>query len=122
MVDESIIFDGGPRIGLMRVLDHTLPADQAQLLFKVLADPVRLSVIEALGAGERCVCELTGELGLAQSKLSFHLKVMKDAGLLESRQEGRWIYYRLRAEALQTLQDWLAALAERCQRPACPCP
>lgn len=122
MVDESIIFDGGPRIHPMRVLDHTLPADQAQLLFKVLADPVRLSVIEALGAGERCVCELTGELGLAQSKLSFHLKVMRDAGLLESRQEGRWIYYRLRAEALQTLQDWLAALAERCQRPACPCP
>jgi ArsR family transcriptional regulator len=47
---------------------------------------------------------------------------MKDAGLLESRQEGRWIYYRLRAEALQTLQDWLAGLAERCQRTACPCP
>jgi len=89
---------------------------------KAMADPVRLSVIEALGAGERCVCELTGELGLAQSKLSFHLKVMKEAGLLESRQEGRWIYYRLRAEALQTLQDWLAALADRCQRPACPCP
>jgi ArsR family transcriptional regulator len=122
MIDESINFDGQPRICVMRVLDHTLPADQAQLLFKVLADPVRLSVIEALGAGERCVCELTGELGLAQSKLSFHLKVMKDAGLLESRQEGRWIYYRLRAEALQTLQDWLAALADRCQRPACPCP
>jgi ArsR family transcriptional regulator len=122
MIDESINFDGQPRICVMRVLDHTLPADQAQLLFKVLADPVRLSVIEALGAGERCVCELTGELGLAQSKLSFHLKVMKEAGLLESRQEGRWIYYRLRAEALQTLQDWLAALADRCQRPACPCP
>jgi ABC-type transport system substrate-binding protein len=51
----------------MRVLDHNLPADQAQLLFKVLADPVRLSVIEALGAGERCVCEITGELGLAYS-------------------------------------------------------
>jgi len=122
MIDESIIFDGRPRIAPMRVLDHILPTDQAQLLFKVLADPVRLSVIEALGAGERCVCELTDELGLAQSKLSFHLKVMKEAGLLESRQEGRWIYYRLRAEALQTLQDWLAALANSCQRPACPCP
>ena len=106
----------------MRVLDHPLQADQARVLLKALADPVRLKVIEALAGGERCVCELTGELGLAQSKLSFHLKVMKDAGLLESRQEGRWIYYRLRAEALQTLQDWLAGLAERCQRTACPCP
>jgi ArsR family transcriptional regulator len=122
LVDESIIIDGELKIRPMRVLDHTLPTDQAQLLFKVLADPVRLSVIEALGAGERCVCELTGELGLAQSKLSFHLKVMKEAGLLESRQERHWIYYRLRAETLQTLQDWLAGLAARCQRPARPCP
>ena len=106
----------------MRVLDHPLQADQARVLFKALADPVRLTVIEALGGGERCVCELTGELGLAQSKLSFHLKVLKEAGLLESRQEGRWIYYRLRAEAIEAMQDWLAALAARCDRPACPCP
>ena len=106
----------------MRVLDHPLGADQAQVLFKALADPLRLRVIEALAGGERCVFELTGELGLAQSKLSFHLKVLKAAGLLESRQEGRWIYYRLRTEAIQGLQDWLAALAVRCDRPACPCP
>jgi ArsR family transcriptional regulator len=106
----------------MRVLDHPLGADQAQVLFKALADPLRLRVIEALAGGERCVCELTGELGLAQSKLSFHLKVLKAAGLLESRQEGRWIYYRLRTEAIQGLQDWLADLAVRCDRPACPCP
>ena len=106
----------------MRALDHPPQADQARILFKALADPVRLTVIEALAGGERCVCDLTAELGLAQSKLSFHLKVLKDAGLLESRQEGRWIYYRLRAEALQTLQDWLAGLAARCDRPARPCP
>ena len=106
----------------MRVLDHPLQADQAMVLFKALADPLRLRVIEALAAGERCVCELTGELGLAQSKLSFHLKVLKEAGLLESRQEGRWIYYRLRAEAIEAMRDWLAALAARCDRPACPCP
>ena len=106
----------------MRVLDHPPQADQARILFKALADPVRLTVIEALADGERCVCELTGELGLAQSKLSFHLKVLKEAGLLESRQEGRWIYYRLRAEAIEAMQDWLAALAARCDRPACPCP
>jgi len=106
----------------MRVLDHPLQADQARVLLKALADPVRLKVIEALAGGERCVCELTGELGLAQSKLSFHLKVLKEAGLLESRQQGRWIYYRLRAEAIQAMQDWLAALAARCDRPATPCP
>jgi ArsR family transcriptional regulator, arsenate/arsenite/antimonite-responsive transcriptional repressor len=106
----------------MRVLDHPLQTDLARLLFKALADPVRLTVIEALAGGERCVCDLTGELGLAQSKLSFHLRVLKDAGLLESRQEGRWIYYRLRADAIRAMQDWLAALAARCDRPASPCP
>ncbi|MCX5950080.1 MAG: metalloregulator ArsR/SmtB family transcription factor [Cyanobacteria bacterium] len=106
----------------MRVLDHPLQADQARILCKALADPVRLTVIEALAGGERCVCDLTGELGLSQSKLSFHLKLLKEAGLLESRQQGRWIYYRLRVEALHSLQAWLAALAVRCERPASPCP
>ncbi len=106
----------------MRVLDHPLQTDRARLLFKALADPVRLTVIEALAGGERCVCDLTAELGLAQSKLSFHLKLLKEAGLLESRQEGRWVYYRLRVEAIQSMQNWLAALAARCERPASPCP
>jgi DNA-binding transcriptional ArsR family regulator len=68
-------------------------------------------VIEALGGGERCVCDLTGELGLAQSKLSFHLKVLREAGLIEAREQGRWIYYRLRSEALLDLEHWLAGLA-----------
>ena len=106
----------------MPVLDQPLQRDQARALLKALADPLRLAVIEALGGGERCVCELTGELGLAQSKLSFHLKVMKEAGLLEAREEGRWIYYRLRAEAIADLQAWLGALATSCSRPAIPCP
>jgi ArsR family transcriptional regulator len=52
-----------------------------------------LQVIEALGGGERCVCELTEALGVAQSRLSFHLKVMRQAGLITAREEGRWVYY-----------------------------
>jgi ArsR family transcriptional regulator len=47
---------------------------------------------------------------------------MKEAGLLEAREEGRWIYYRLRAEAIADLQAWLGALATSCSRPAIPCP
>jgi ArsR family transcriptional regulator len=103
------------------VLDHPLAHEQARALLKALADPLRLRVIESLGRGERCVCELTDELGLAQSKLSFHLKVLKDAGLLEAREEGRWIYYRLRAEAIGALQRWLGDLAAGCDTPASPC-
>ncbi|MEB3321348.1 MAG: metalloregulator ArsR/SmtB family transcription factor, partial [Synechococcaceae cyanobacterium] len=65
----------------MSVLEATLAAAEARALLKALADPLRLQVIEALGEGERCVCDLTDQLDLAQSRLSFHLRVMKEAGL-----------------------------------------
>lgn len=98
-----------------------LDPEQARQLLKALADPIRLQVIEALGGGERCVCELTEALGLAQSKLSFHLKVLKEAGLLADRQNGRWVYYKLQPKALEQLRGWLAALAASCTAPATPC-
>ncbi len=60
----------------------TSPADQARALLKALGDPLRLQVIQSLAGGERCVCDLVTDLGLAQSKLSFHLKGLKQAGLL----------------------------------------
>ena len=98
-----------------------LQSGQARQLLKALADPIRLQVIEALGQGERCVCELTEELGVAQSKLSFHLKVLREAGLLADRQSGRWVYYQLQPEALESLRGWLAELAAGCTAPAHPC-
>lgn len=98
-----------------------LDPHRARALLKALADPIRLQVIEALGGGECCVCELTEALGIAQSKLSFHLKVLKDAGLLSDRQSGRWVYYQLQPEALERLRGWLAELAASCTAPADPC-
>jgi ArsR family transcriptional regulator len=98
-----------------------LEAEEARLLLRALADPIRLQVIEALGGGERCVCDLTADLGLAQSKLSFHLKVLRDTGLLADRQSGRWVYYRLQPDALERLRAWLAVLAASCTVPAEPC-
>jgi len=98
-----------------------LQAEEAGLLLRALSDPIRLQVIEALGSGERCVCDLTGELRLAQSKLSFHLKVLRETGLLADRQSGRWVYYRLQPEALERLRAWLAVLASGCTAPAEPC-
>ena len=106
----------------MNVASEMLQSEQARAQLKALADPLRLQVIEALGGGERCVCDLTADLGLAQSKLSFHLKVLKEAGLLTDRQEGRWIYYRLRPEAIDALRAWLAELGARCRKPAATCP
>ena len=99
------------------------PADAADLSprLKALADPTRMEVVRALASGERCVCDLTGALGVAQSRLSFHLKVMRQAGLISAREEGRWVYYRLEPEVLRALRHWLEALESRCQAPAERC-
>lgn len=98
-----------------------LAADQVKQLFRALAEPIRLQVVQALASGERCVCELTAELNLGQSKLSFHLRVMKEAGLIRSRQEGRWIYYSLNPSVLSALQSWLGQLAAGCRSQAQSC-
>lgn len=101
----------------MKELDG-LAFGQAQLLLRALAEPIRLQVMQALSSGERCVCDLTAELGLPQPKLSFHLKVMKDAGLITARQQGRCVYYRLQPEVLRSLRDWLSKLTQHCQNSA----
>src|ERR671921_1720758 len=80
-------------------------------LFHALSDETRLSILERLRFGERCVCELTDSLDAAQSRLSFHLKVLKDAGLVTDRREGRWMYYTLNQDALSEVAELVEALA-----------
>jgi ArsR family transcriptional regulator len=92
---------------------------RAAALFHALADETRLALLGQLGGGERCVCELQDALGAAQSRLSFHLKVLKAAGLVTDRREGRWAYYALAPEALAEAGDLVGALApERAGRRA----
>ena len=74
-------------------------------LFHALSDETRLAIVERLREGERCVCDLTDLLDAAQSRLSFHLKVLKEAGVVDCRKEGRWAYYWLRPEAFDLLQE-----------------
>ncbi|MGD1918796.1 MAG: ArsR/SmtB family transcription factor [Pleurocapsa sp.] len=76
--------------------------------FRALADPLRLQIIELLRSQELCVCELCKKLEVNQSKLSFHLKNLKEAGLVNSHQEGRWIYYRLNLVQFVALEHYLA--------------
>ncbi|HEY9880699.1 MAG TPA: metalloregulator ArsR/SmtB family transcription factor [Leptolyngbyaceae cyanobacterium] len=76
--------------------------------FKALSDPIRVKVLELLRAQEMCVCDLCDHLDIAQSKLSFHLKTLKEAGLVRGRQEGRWIYYSLNLPQLVVLEQYLA--------------
>jgi ArsR family transcriptional regulator len=81
-------------------------------LFQALADPTRLHLVEILADGERCVCDLMAAVDAAQSRLSFHLKTLKDAGLVIDRKEGRWVHYRLRPEALEEMADALHLVRE----------
>lgn len=79
-------------------------------VFHALSDETRLEILNCLRDGERCVCELTEVLKAAQSRLSFHLKVLKDAGLIRDRAEGRWMYYALSEQALEEAEELIRTL------------
>jgi len=86
-------------------MPRTLSVKNAASLFHALSDETRLSLLDQLRDGERCVCELTEVMKAGQSRLSFHLKVLKDAGLLLDRREGRWMYYSINPDAIDQLED-----------------
>lgn len=85
----------------------TAAADLARAaeLFHALSDGTRLAILEMLRGGERCVCDLQTDLDAAQSRLSFHLRVLREAGLVTDRKEGRWSYYAIVPEALAEVHD-----------------
>ena len=84
--------------------------DYAQICsgFRALSDPLRMQVIQLLRSSELCVCELCEKLEVSQSKLSFHLKNLKEANLIRSRQQGRWVYYSLNLAQFAILEQYLA--------------
>src|SRR5262245_33673996 len=88
-----------------------LDREDSVTLFHALSDDTRLAVLEMLRGGERCVCDLQDAVGAAQSRLSFHLKVLKDAGLVSDRKEGRWSYYTLNPARLDDAAAALGVLA-----------
>jgi ArsR family transcriptional regulator, arsenate/arsenite/antimonite-responsive transcriptional repressor len=86
-------------------------ADQLAAALKVIADPARLrllSLIQAQPGHEACVCHLTEPLGLSQPTVSYHLKMLLRAGLVEREQRGSWAYYRVREEPLAAFRALLA--------------
>jgi ArsR family transcriptional regulator, arsenate/arsenite/antimonite-responsive transcriptional repressor len=89
---------------------------RAAALFHALSDETRLGILELLREGEQCVCDLQDAVDAAQSRLSYHLRVLKDAGLVTDRKDGRWSYYTLAAEAFSDAHDAVRALAPRPRR------
>ena len=87
-------------------------------LFHALSDETRLAIVQRLRSGEHCVCDLTDLLDAAQSRLSFHLRVLKNAGLVSDRKDGRWVHYSLNRDAFQELQALLGDMKPAARRLA----
>jgi ArsR family transcriptional regulator len=105
-----------------RTAQPQIPEKLVAAGFHALSDPLRIQILELLRSQELCVCDLCDRLGVPQSKLSFHLKTLKEAALVRSRQEGRWIYYSLNLAQFVALEEYLAEYRRFSQMlPARPC-
>ena len=95
-------------------------AQELALLFKAVADPVRLrllSLIACHDGGESCVCDLLDAFDMTPPSVSYHLKILRDAGLISSQRRGTWVYYRVNPDVMTRMSAVLvpqpAALAAR---------
>lgn len=100
------------------VLRDTVVLDDVML--RVVGEPVRARILELLAREQLCTCHLVDELGITQSGVSNHLRVLRDAGLVEAQPCGRYTYYRLRPEPVAALARQVASLA-RADAPRRPC-
>src|SRR5690606_41084530 len=103
----SLIYDAA-----MNTTTTVPTTDRMLQRFQAIAEETRLRIVQLLTGGERCVCELQADLGAAQSRLSFHLKKLKDAGVVSDRREGRWVYYSLVPEALDEMRAFLGEVKQ----------
>ena len=85
-------------------------AERMAAIAKALADPVRLQLVDLLRkhAGKVCVCELVPLFDLSQPTVSHHLKVLRDAGIVDSERQGLWAYYYVTPDSLKELSTWLS--------------
>lgn len=116
----------------MNMIKDTIPTSTTLAvndLFRVLAHPARLAILEELRAGEQCVCHLEAVLGFRQAYLSQQLGVLRAAGLVEDRRDGWNIFYRVSAPQVYDVLQAAAALGVTSQgsnreqaEKLCPCP
>lgn len=80
-------------------------------VFKALCDPKRLAILEILRKGEHCACDIIDEMGIAQSALSYHMKILVESTIVESWQVGKWTHYKIsqqgKSNALSLLENLL---------------
>lgn len=79
-------------------------------IFKALGDPTRVAIVQRLAASEQvCVCDLNAAFDLSQPTISHHLRILREAGLVEADRRGTWAYYRLVPDAIDSLREVFAA-------------
>jgi ArsR family transcriptional regulator len=85
-------------------------AERMALVAKALGDPVRIQLVDVLrkAAGKVCVCELVPLFDLSQPTVSHHLKVLRQAGIVDSERRGLWAYYYVIPDSLEGLSEWLS--------------
>jgi len=80
---------------------------------KALSDETRLEIIDLLGDGEMCACALLDQFEITQPTLSYHMKMLKDCGLVDSRKDGIWVKYSVNHEKLDELKDFFQTMAKQ---------
>ena len=97
--------------------------DAQARIFKALCDPRRLQILELLRGGEKCACILTDALGMPQSSLSYHMKILCDSGIVAGREEGKWTHYRISAQgsaqAIALLRELTLVSGEDASKSCC---
>ncbi|PRY02395.1 ArsR/SmtB family transcription factor [Allonocardiopsis opalescens] len=88
----------------------------AEAAVALFGDPLRARIVALLATEQMCTCHLIEETGARQPTVSHHLRVLREAGLVDTEPKGRFTYYRLRAEAVAELADALGGLADRAER------
>ncbi len=93
-------------------------AEKLANIFKALGNPVRLQIVELLSryAGQVCVCDIEDQFNLSQPTISHHLKVLRQAQIIDGEQQGLWVHYFLRMETLDTLRTIMDAIYGRAVR------
>ena len=98
--------------------------EQDAKVFKAFCDENRLRVLEKLRGGEKCACALIEDLGIGQSALSYHMKILVESGIVSARQEGKWTHYSISesgsARAMELLSE-ITTLQSEGEENACAC-
>jgi len=105
------------KVDRLRSITEKLDEKEIELeaeIFRAMAAPCRLKILSLLREGELCVCEIMVGLGRPQSSTSHHLSILKDAGLIKERKDGRWSRYRLSEGAVIEMLNMARLMKEAC--------